>query len=151
MTAAHGVSQGPNGECSAANSCFGPGLTNSESGHTFLFTSVLTVNGIITGYTQNFPDNTSLPTAQRAILRWLPPDSVASPLTVENNGGSCGVYNITSPTLAKVLNAPAIADPSGLVGVELSYTDSNDSMAYSPLNIQDASISILPANTTTAC
>jgi hypothetical protein len=44
--------------------------------------------------------------------------------TIEHNGGSCAMFNITSPTLATIFVAsPKVGDASGMLGVELSYTD----------------------------
>ena len=53
--------------------------------------------------------------------------------------------------MAKVLSAPAIGDTQGVIGVTLSYTDTNLNITYDSKNIQDASLSLLPSDPTAAC
>ena len=84
-------------------------------------------------------------------MQWMPSNATKSAVTVDTNGGSCAVYNITSPTLATLLGAPAIGDSQGVLGVELSYTDSNLNISDDPDNVQDATISIEPSDPTTGC
>lgn len=151
MKAAHGSDSGPGAKCTAANACFGGGLRNDESGETYQFTTVLVAAGLITGYEQNFPPDTSLSTAKSEVLQWMPKDATMGPVTVDHNGGSCGLTDITSPTLAKLFSAPAIGDPQGVIGVEFSYTDANLDLSYDPNNIQDASMSVAPSDPTAGC
>ena len=61
MATAHGADRGQGvAVCSASNACFGPGITNADSGQTYQFTNVLTGGGLITGYDQSFVPNTVL-------------------------------------------------------------------------------------------
>ncbi len=109
-------------------------------------------DGIIGGYQQNFTDNTAASVAEQEVLHWLPADSTMTALKVDRHGGSCGLFNITSPTLAALFSAhPQIGDPQGVLGVELSYTDSNLNITYDANNVQDASISVLPVDPTANC
>ena len=151
MKALHGADNGPGPACTAANSCFGAPVTNDESGKTYQFTSVLMSGGLITSYQQNFVPNTNVSTAEAEIMQWMPKDATMSALTVDQNGGSCAMYNITSPTLATIFSARSIGDPQGVLGVKLSYTDSNLNITYDPNNVQEASISIVPSNPTVTC
>jgi hypothetical protein len=151
---AHGADRGSNGGfCSAANSCFGPPVRNDESGSTYLFTDVDVGGGLIAGYQQNFVPNTTLGEAESEILQYMPADATMSAVTVDkdNSGNSCGLFNITSPTLAAIFSPPAIGDPQGIIGVELEYTNANLNITYDPNNIQDAGLSPLPVNPSDSC
>jgi hypothetical protein len=142
MKSAHGRARGPGEVCSATNSCFGSPLRNDESGDTFQFTNVLVAAGLITGYGQNFVRGTSSASALSQVLEWLPKGSVASRVTVDHIGGSCGFVTITSPALAKVLSAPKIGDPSGVIGVDLEYINANLDIVYNPNNVEDAQVEV---------
>lgn len=151
MKAIHGRDEISGGACSAGPVCFGAPVKNAEDDG-YQFTAALESDGIITGYTQAFPTGTSTATAQSEVLQWLPSDATAGPLTVVTTNGSCAMYDITSPTLAKVFSAyPSIGDPSGVLGVELSYTDANGNSTYDPNNVESASISISPSDPSGGC
>jgi hypothetical protein len=137
--------------CSAKNSCFGPGLRNDESGRTYLFTNVLMGGGVISGYTQNFVKGTTAAEAEQAVMEWMPKDATMSAITVDTDGGSCGLATITSPTLAKELGNPKVGDPSGVVGVDFEYIDANLNVVYNPNNVEDASLQPLPFSSTDSC
>jgi hypothetical protein len=111
MKAKHGADSGPGVLCTAANSCFGAGVTNDESGKTYQFVDVSVQAGLIVGYQQNFPTNTSVSVAESQILQWLPKDSIMGAVTIDHTGGSCALYNITSPTLAQLFAASQFDDP----------------------------------------
>lgn len=84
-------------------------------------------------------------------MEYVPSDGTASCVVIDNNG-SCAMYNITSPAFAGVFGAfPKIGDPSGVVGVELSYTDSNDNIVYNPNNIQSTNVIVGPTNPSDNC
>lgn len=151
MKAAHGADTGSGGICSAANSCFGPGLSNNDSGSTFLFTNVIVTDGLVTGYQQNFPTDTSLATAESEIMRWMPSDATIGTLSVDHNGGSCGLVNITSPTLGKVFSDPKIGDPQGIIGVSLEHLGANQDPAYDPNDIETAVLGVVPINPSANC
>jgi hypothetical protein len=142
MTKAHGVSFIKGGLCSAPPHCFGPRVTNSQ-GKSYLFTGVAVNDGLITAYTQNFANGTSAVSAQRQIARWLPKDATAGPITVIHQGvnSSCGVYLITSPTLASLFATHAdVQDPGGTIGVEMDYVDNNGTIIYSPSKVARAEL-----------
>jgi hypothetical protein len=156
MTAAHGADSGPEASCTA-NSCFGPGVTN-ESGHTYLFTAVITGTGtantdLITGYQQNFASNTPMTAAEQEVAQWLPRDAALGPEAVDHDsqGNSCAQVNVTSPTLGKLFSSHGIGNPQGVIGVEFSYIDSNLNMVYDPANVQDATVSLGPDSSTDSC
>jgi len=150
FTAALGMDSGD--ACGATSPCFGPGLVNGESGQTYEFTNVLVRDGLVLGYDQSFPSRTPLAKAQAAILKYLPPDARAGSVTVATNRGSCGLFDVTSATLAATAAAhPSIGDPSGVVGVKLSYSDTNDQVVYDPQNIQDALVTFAAVNLSEPC
>lgn len=145
MTAAHGVDvcnpADPSG--SAPNTCFGAGFSNDESGKTYQFVNVDFVDGIVSGFQQNFPTDTTLSAAESSVLQWLPKDAVPGQVTVVqgSGGSSCGMLNIISPTIAKVFGSnPKTDDPSGTVGVEFEFTNANLVNVYDPSNIEDAQV-----------
>lgn len=151
MKDAHGLARGPGQVCTAKDSCFGARVTDATSGKTYLFTSVDIASGLIVGYTQNFRNGTSLAAAEKAILRWFPADAVMGPLTVDDNGGSCGMFNITSPTLGTLFANPKVGDPQGVVGVELNYINANLNIVYDPHNVQEADVYVGPINPSDSC
>jgi hypothetical protein len=140
MKAAHGVSFIKGGLCSASPHCFGPVIRNKE-GFGYLFTADMFQSGVLTDYSQAFATNTSLASAEAQVLRWLPSDAKMSAVTIDRTGGSCALYTITSPTLAKLFAAhPKIQDPQGEISVEMGYIDSNLNMSYNPKNIEHADL-----------
>ena len=154
--AVHGVDHGPGAFCAAANVCFGPVVMNAESSFgsgdatTYEFTAVaLDTGGIVDIYTQNFADSTPIGEAEAQVLHWMPLDTVAKPLVVDHNGGSCGIWNLTSKTLAQELSP--LGDPTGVVGVEFEYIDANLNVTYNPNNVQDASLADLADDPTDTC
>jgi hypothetical protein len=151
MKALHGRDEIAGGLCSSGPVCFGSPVKNEEDDK-YQFTAALVSDGIVTGYTQAFPTGTSTATAQSEIMRWMPSDATAGPLTVVNTNGSCAMYDITSPTLATIFAAhPSIGDSSGVLGVELSYTDANGNITYDPNNVESASISVSPSDPSGGC
>lgn len=150
MGAQHGVDQIPGGACSAEPHCFGASIKNDENA-LYQFTSISVGNGLIDGYSQAFLPNTTLANAESGVLQWLPPDSRMSAVTPDNNGGGCAMFNITSPTLAKLFTDPKIGDPQGVVGVQVGYIDANLTQVYDPNNIQHAYLTIGPSDPTAAC
>ena len=151
MTALHGRRQISGGACSSGPVCFGTSVKNEED-DLFQFTAVMQTANIVTGYTQAFPTGTNVTTAESEVLQWMPIGSTVSSLVIDNTGGSCGMYNITSPTLATIFgDIPAIGDPSGVVGVELSYDDAALNITYDPNNIESASITLGPADPSLGC
>ncbi|MFI5052013.1 MAG: hypothetical protein ACHQBP_03695 [Acidimicrobiales bacterium] len=102
--------------------------------------------GLIAGYDQNFVRGTSASAAVAQVLRWLPKDSRVGKITIGHVGGSCGLLNIVSPTLKKVLSNPKIGDPQGVIGVELQYINSNLNIVYNPHNVEVATLAVIPIN-----
>lgn len=138
--------------CSPASPCYGPAVVNAESGSTFEFTDVLVSQGLVLGYDQSFASRTPLSKAEALVLQFLPADAHVGPVTVDTNGGSCGLFDVTSPSLADTLNAhPGTGDTLGIIGVDMSYTDNNDNVVYDPDNIQDASVTMAPVDPSEKC
>ena len=151
FTAAHGPPDSGPG-CSAA-ACFGPSFVNDESGPgpTHEFDGVAPDGGIVSGYTMNFPNGTTIADAKAAVLAWLPRDTVTTMYKVVDNNGSCVLWNLRSPTLARELGTPAIGDPHGDLGVTLGHVGSDLTNHYDPNNVEHADIGVLPFSPTDSC
>lgn len=155
FTAAHSVDvcNPADSSGSAPNICFGPAVNagDTNGNASWQFSPVHIEAGLVDSYDQNFALNTPLSVAQAQIMQWMPKDAVMGPLTVDHNGGSCGVLTITSPTLAKLFSDPKIGDPTGVVGVVLLYINDNLDKVYDPANIGSASMSPTPGDPAAAC
>jgi hypothetical protein len=55
------------------------------------------------------------------------------------------------PHPGTIFSDAGIGDPSGVLGVELSYTDANLNMTYDPNNIESADISNTPSDPSAGC
>lgn len=151
MEAIHGLDNGPGSTCATTGACFGAPVVNDESGRTYQFTSVSVVGGLITGYQQNFAPDTTVSAAESEIMQWMPKDATLGPLTIDENGGSCALFNITSPTLASLFNTALIGDGQGVLAVELSYTDPDLNVIYDPNDVQDAAIAATSSDPSSSC
>ena len=149
--AVHPVDDGLPHVCSASDSCFGPELTNAEYGKTYQFINMLIAVGRITGYQQNFPPGTNVATAESEIIQLMPRDASMGAVSIDNNSGSCAMFDVTSPSLGSVFSNQAIGDPQGVVGVELTYINANGNLYYDPNNIQEANLSTQPVDPTGTC
>jgi hypothetical protein len=151
--AAHGADSGPGAICTAVNACFGPSLVNDESGPapTYEFGNVSVDGGIVSGYSMNFATGTTIADAKAAVLAWLPRDTVTTLYKVDHNNGSCVLWNLRSPTLARELGTPKIGDPQGELGVTLGYVTRDLTNLYDPNNVEHADISVLPNSPTDSC
>jgi hypothetical protein len=151
--AAHGADSGPGVICTAVNSCFGPGLVNAESGPapSYEFGNVSVDGGIVSGYSMNFATGTSILAAKSYVLEWLPRDTTTTLYKIGRTNGSCVLWNLRSPTLARELGTPKIGDPQGELGVTLGYVTSNLTNLYDPNNVEHADISVLPDSPTDSC
>ena len=114
-----------------------------------MFTGVTMTAGVITGFTESFPKNTKATTAVAEIMRTMPPDATRTPVIVDTNAGSCGMFNVTSRTLSRELGRPEIGDREGVVGVELQHGSANRNSVYDTTNVQTATLvaaTAAPAN-----
>jgi hypothetical protein len=150
MTAAYGVARGPGLLCSSADSCFGGPVQNDESGHTYQYTTVSVQNGLVLGYTMNFAKGTTASDAVLQLLLGLPHDATHTAIVVGHNAAtnsSCGLLNITSPTIGRILTKAGETGIPGHstdeLGVYLSYTNPSQNAVYDPNNVEDASVSVL--------
>lgn len=128
--------------------CFGPMVHNADSGRTFMFTATTTTAGVATGFTENFPNKTKATTAIAEIMRTMPRDATQTPVIVDTNGGSCGMFNVTSRILGKERK---IGDPQGVVGVELVNGTANRQPGYSTTNVQTATLVTAATNPANSC
>jgi hypothetical protein len=143
---------------SGCSGCFGPGGRNSTGKFISEFYNVQATDGIVTNYTENFPANTDLTSAEAMIERMLPGDpgtiEVGTPAVV-HNGGTCVRWNVTLPKLGSPssLGSPKIGDTSGTVGIELNspLPDTSTTPTYTTRDIALASVSITASGPTVAC
>jgi hypothetical protein len=151
--AAHGADSGPGAICTAVNACFGPSLANDESGPapTYEFAPVSVDGGVVSGYSMNFATGTTIADAKAEVLAWLPIDTTTTLYKIGHTNGSCVLWNLRSPTLARELGTPKIGDPQGELGVTLGYVTSNLTNLYDPNNVEHADISVLPNSPTDSC
>ena len=145
---AYGESSGPGTPCATHNSCFGRIVHNADNGRTYVFTAVTVTARVITGFTESFPKNTTATTALAEIMRTMPRNATRTPVIVDPNGGSCGMFNVTSPTLGK---EPQVGDPQGVVGVELLHNGANGKPVYSTTNVQTATLVAAATNPADDC
>ena len=150
---AHRADHGPGALCTAANSCFGPSLDNSTCGNVYEFTTVSVDANIVDGYSQCFGNDTSFATAVREMLALFPKDARVGRLIVVHTPGTgtCGLFNVTSRTLARVFANPKIGDPQGVVGVDMNYINSNYQYVFSTSNVQEASLGVAPVDPSAGC
>jgi hypothetical protein len=150
--AAHGADSGPGIICTAVNACFGPPVVNSEAGATYEFVNVSVDGGIVSGYTMYFANGTTIADAKAEVLAWLPRDTTTTFYAIDHSNGSCVLWNLRGPTLARKLGIPKIGDPRGDLGVTLSYFNAKlNASVYDPNSIQYASVSVLPNSPTDSC
>jgi hypothetical protein len=118
------------------------------------WTTVGRGNGRITHFTYSLPEGTPEASAKQAALAQLPRDATTTtPLTVQHDsmGNSCSLWNLRSPTLARVLGPPPEGDTAGDIGIDL-YTYSNDGeFRYDPNNIDTAVISDITQSADAPC
>lgn len=153
MRKVHGADRGPGQFCTVADVCFGGAIRNAEDGSTYQFSAVDVTGGVVDGYTQAFTTGSDLSIAQEEILRWLPSDARAGPVAVQHSAtGSCAIYDIFSPTLAKVLGTPKIGDSAGVLGVVLTSPSADLTVSkYDPSDVESAGIGVGPEDPTTGC
>ncbi len=133
-------------------SSFLPKVTNAGE----LADEYATVNygaGRVTSYSLQLPDGTSLAAAEAFIMQQLPTDAkeTSSYHGTGADGGTCLFLNYQSPTLAQALAAPAIGDPQGIVGVELSSLTANLSDTFNSSDVNSGTVGITANTASTGC
>ena len=157
MASVHGAITGASGACAVVGSCFGPPVTNTQSGATYAFTGVVAAGGLVSSYRQNFPDGTTELEAMAQVLRYLPADAHAGAVVaIDGATASCAIVNISSPTLSDLFPDESDADPMAgytgtAVGVELSGTDANGFTVYEPSDVQSAKLTLGGDTSSMAC
>jgi hypothetical protein len=132
--------------CSAAGTlCYGGGVNSGGATDVPTISPAFTQGGVISGYTENFADNTSLLTAEEQVLSGFPPDTLGFGNRAPTKSGGCGDISVISPAIAK---RSALDDPTGTITIAFSYIDSNLNNVYDPSNIQQAEV---VAGTTPTC
>lgn len=149
----YGHARGPGAVCSAKNSCFGVSVRNAASGRTFAFVNVGVTDGIVSGFTAQFPNHTPLATVEAELGPMLGMTGPFPPVTVDHVGGSCGIINLTLPALGstKRLGNPKIGDPAGTIGIVLDSINATLTPFYKANNIQTALVSVASVAPTESC
>jgi hypothetical protein len=126
--------------CTAAGTlCYGGGVNSGGATDVPAIAPVSTQGGVISGYTENFPANTPLLTAEEQVLSSFPPDTLGfGNRTPTAKSGGCGDISVTSPAIAKL---SALGDPTGTITIAFSYIDpSSLNNVYDASNIQQAEV-----------
>jgi len=148
----NGIQLGSRDYCGDSNPCFGTAVTNKESGPDYLFEDAAELDGVIVGYYEDFPTNTTYGAALRKVLEYLPSDVREHPLAVIRSGGSCGLVSMTSHKLASELSTTRIEDPNGAIGVEFGYTGpQQQNQTFNPNNVQYAYVTVAPLTPEDGC
>ena len=139
------------GPCYQRNVCFGHLVRNTDNYRTYQFTYVGVVDGMVLLYQENFSKGTTLRQVENALKQTLPHDVSRFSVVVDRNDGSCGLINVSSPTLAKELSGQKVGDPQGVVGIELQRQTAIQSSVYSTDNIQTATVAVGPLSPSQSC
>jgi hypothetical protein len=132
--------------CTAAGTlCYGGGVNSDGATDVPTISPAYTRGGVISAYTENFADNTSLLTAEEQVLSGFPPDTLGFGNRAPTKSGGCGDISVISPAIAKL---SALNDPTGTITIAFFYIDSNLDNVYDPSNIQLAEV---VAGTTPTC
>jgi hypothetical protein len=121
------------------------------------FTGVIAVNDLVGGYEQHVPPGSTAAQAVAQVLRFLPSDARASPITTISGAmASCAYVNVSSPTLAALFpeDQPAgqfASSPGAVLGVELSTTTAQGFTVYEPGNVGQADVKLGADDSTMAC
>ena len=91
------------------------------------------------------------PMANKSPRQGDSPGAIRTPVVLGTKGGSCGMFNVTSRTLAKVLGQQKIGDPEGVVGVELQHGAANGNSGYNTTNVQTATLVAAASNPANDC
>jgi len=133
------------GSDGCSGTCFGPtvgsilGFAQYEFGANFL-------SGNAYSFSIIFPDHTSVVTVRSDIMKTMPAGSTASPVVVVRDffsgsfGGTCAMFNVTSPKLATWLDVPPIGDKAGVVGVQLGSISPGILPYYKSSDVYEADI-----------
>ena len=135
----------------APGSTYGAFVPSSRGGE-YQWTHVSQAGRRITGFTYTMPEGTSEAAAKQEVMAQLPSDSTTTWFTVQQDriGDSCGLWNLRSQILARVLGAPPVGDTNGDIGILLSTTGV-DSQTYDPHNVNTAGAGIVAASTHENC
>lgn len=139
------------------NSCFGSGGENATGSFKAQFVDVMVTDGIVTGYTENFPAHTDITDAELYIEPMLPGDPgtdvIGTPAVIHSSDGTCARWNLTFPTLGSPssLGKPKIGDTNGTVGIELSSVSATLTYTYNPSAIAVAGVGTTASAPTIAC
>jgi hypothetical protein len=111
----------PVGRSECSSGCYGARVRTASGAGIYEFTRTQ-VSGPpaarITGYTQSLGAEMSVASAERAVLRLLPPDTRTLRRRLERSGGSCVVWILRSATLGRWFAGNRhVNDPRGLVRV----------------------------------
>lgn len=132
--------------------CYGSSITPPYvgSGQCCEFVAVSTTgppDNRVDGYTQGFPENTSITAAKQAVLALLPHDAVTTAYFLQRDatGHTCTFWNVASRTLGTLFPK----DPAGEIGIDLNTK--NTQLAFSASNVTQAVLSTTPLDHNASC
>jgi hypothetical protein len=106
----------------------------------------------VDGFEEAIGENTSIAAAKAAVLELLPADTRTTSYRVAHGEGSCILWNVRSPTLARWwARNPHVGDPSGSLGIMLDTVNTSNEAAYEAGNVSHASIGVLPSSPSDHC
>jgi hypothetical protein len=130
---------------------YGPVIPDPVSGQlsdgTNQWSAVHHEAGRVLGFIYAMPAGTSQAAAMQQIMAQLPPDSITTtPIKVlaptPGTGSVCAVWNLRSPTLARLLGPPPIGDTAGDIGIVLSTAGPDLTMTYNRNSVDTAGVSL---------
>jgi hypothetical protein len=138
-----------------AGTCFGPALSNRD-GDGDEFTLLMTTGAPdyrVDGYTQGFPDSTTVSEARSGVLALMPPDTKTTDYFIQHDstGATCAFWGVQSVELGKWFSGRKFGDPRGVMGIELSTTDGSGNTIYEASSVTSAYIDLAAVNHSTNC
>jgi hypothetical protein len=101
-------------------------------------------SGIIDGYEENFAEGTSIGRAKKIVAQSFPSDMTTM---WERKLRTCYQWQVTSPTLASILGAPKIGEPSGDVFIEFDSDNASLHPTYLADDVTDATVGLATSQT----
>lgn len=147
------AAHGPDGTDCRSGPCYGPIVASQPAEPEFSF--VQTARHRVVGYEEALRRGTPLLQAELEVAEQFPDDvSMARSLTVithDRYGGSCAVYDLYSPTLAKEFGPKGPGDDGDSVGVEFTTLNRHGSTTYNPSAITLAIVSPVYLDSSANC
>lgn len=105
----------------------------------------------VDGYTQGFPEGTSIAVARGLVRLLMPNDTTTTGFVIRRDpsGHTCAIWNVRSPTLGKWFSSKTIGDPQGVMRIDLNTL--NTQKVFSTNNVTQAVLSARADDHSTNC